>query len=103
MTVEQGGRVRILLIADRPGVSREVARLLVAAGLYVQVASTIAEGIAAVVLERPAFVVFDSHLAVSEGPHAVSALLRLLEVHSLPALDFADHNATDSDGLEGAG
>jgi DNA-binding response OmpR family regulator len=101
--VEQGARTRILLIADRPEVRREVARLLVEAGLYVQVTSTVAEAIPIVVLERPTFVVFDSHLAVSQGTHEVTALLELLHTYDLPVLDFADRRATGSDGLEGAG
>jgi hypothetical protein len=79
-----------------------VARLLAEAGLDIQVTSTIAEAISVVLLERPALVVFDSHLAVTGGTHAVSSLLRLVETCSLPAVDFADQLAAD-DGLEGAG
>jgi ActR/RegA family two-component response regulator len=101
--VDQRGRARILLIADRPSVRREVARLLVEGGLHVQVVSTIAEAISAVVLERPTFVVFDSHLAASEGTHAVSDLLLMLETYRLQAVDFTGHRAADDDGLEGAG
>jgi len=101
--VDQGGRARILLIADRSSVRREVARLLVEAGLHVQVLSTIAEAISVVVLELPTFVVFDSHLGASEGTHAVSTLLRTLETYRLQAVDFAVHSAADDDGLEGAG
>ena len=77
--------------------------MLAEVGLHTQVTSTIAEAISVVVLARPAFVVFDSHLAVTEGTHAVSALLRLVETYSLPAIDFADQVAADDDGLEGAG
>jgi len=69
----------------------------------VQVRSTIAEAISVVILERPTFVVFDSHLGVSAGTHAVGVLLRLLETYGVPAFDFADHGAADDDGLEGAG
>ena len=98
----QGGLTRVLLIADRPAVSREVARLLFEAGLHVRVASTIAEAISAVVLDPPTFVVFDSHHSVSEGTQAVNALIRLLEAYSVPAIDFAVHSAAD-DGLAGAG
>jgi CheY-like chemotaxis protein len=101
--VDHGDRARILLIADRPALKRRVARQLVEAGLHVQVASTIADAIAVVVLERPTLVVFDSHLAVSEGTHAVSALLRLLDTYSLRALDFAAPSAAEDDGLEAAG
>jgi CheY-like chemotaxis protein len=100
--VPHSGRTLILLIADRPSVSREVARLLVEAGLHVQVASSVTEAISGVVLGRPTIVVFDSHLAISEGTHAVSALLRMLDTYNTPAVDFTVHNAAD-DGLEGAG
>jgi len=100
--VGQRGRSRILLIADRPSVRRQVARRLVEAG-HVQVVSTIAEAISIVVLDRPTCVVFDSHLAGSQGTHAVSALLRILETYRLPAVDFAVHGAAGGDGLTGAG
>jgi CheY-like chemotaxis protein len=101
--VETGGRPRILVIADRPSVRLRVARLLAEAGLHIQVTSSIAEAISVVVLERPAFVVFDSHLAVTEGTHKVSVLLRLLETYRLPAVDFAAQVAANDQGLEGAG
>jgi CheY-like chemotaxis protein len=101
--VDEGDRKRILLIADRPTVRGRVARQLVEAGLHVQVTSTIPDAISVVVLEPPTLVVFDSHLAVSEGTHAVSALLRLLETYSLPAFDFADPSAAEDGGLEAAG
>jgi hypothetical protein len=80
-----------------------VARQLVEAGLHVQVTPTIADAISIVILEPPTFVVFDSHLAVSEGTHAVSTLLRLLETYNLRALDFADPSAVAGDGWETAG
>ena len=57
-----------------------------------EVVATIAEAIPVVVLGRPTFVVFDSHLATSTGAHAVGALLRLLETHGLEAVDFAVHS-----------
>ena len=101
--MDQWDRARILLIADRPAVRRRVVRRLVEAGLHVQVTSTIVDAISVVVLEPPTFVVFDSHLAVSEGTHAVSALLRLLETYSLRALDFADPSAAADGGSEPAG
>jgi DNA-binding response OmpR family regulator len=101
--MDEGGRTRVLLIANRPSVSRDVARLLAEAGLHVRVASRLTQAISVVVLERPTFVVFDSHLAVSEGPYAISALLRLLETYSTPAVDFAVRSSADDDGLEGAG
>ncbi len=97
-----GDRARILLIAERPAVSRQAARLLVEAGLHVQVTTSITDAISIVVLERPTFVVFDSHIAGTQGTHAVSTLLRLLETYAVPALDFAVPKATD-DGLEAAG
>jgi CheY-like chemotaxis protein len=95
------GRARILLIADRLKVRRTVARLLVEAGLHVQVESTIAAAISVVVLQRPTLVVFDSHLAATEGTHAVSVLLRLLETHRLQAVDFAIDSEAIDDGLGG--
>jgi CheY-like chemotaxis protein len=101
--VDQRDRARILLIADRPAVRRRVARQLVEVGLHVQVTSSIADAISVMVLEPPTFVVFDSHLAVSEGTHAVSALLRLLETYTLRAIDIADPSAAGDDGLEAAG
>jgi CheY-like chemotaxis protein len=100
--VETGGRTRILVIADRPAVRQMVARLLAEAGLHIRITSTVADAISVVVLERPAVVVFDSHLAVTEGTHAVSVLLRLAETYGLPAVDFADQVAADDGGLEGA-
>ena len=99
----QGHLTRILIVASRPAVSREVARLLVEAGLHVRVISTIADAIAAVVLDPPTFVVFDSHSAVIEGTRAVNALMRLLEAYAIPAIVFTLHSATRDDGLEEAG
>jgi len=93
----------ILVVADRPTVRREAARRLLEGGLGVRGTSTIAEAISIVVLESPACVVFDGHLAASEGTHAVSALLRLLETYRLPAVDISYPNAPDDDRLEGAG
>jgi CheY-like chemotaxis protein len=103
--VDTGSRARILVIADRPAVRREVARLLVESGLLVRATATIAEAISVVILERPTLVVFDSHLAAIEGDgiHAVSALLRLLDTYGLPAVDFVDRSVATDDGLEGAG
>ena len=68
-----------------------------------RVTSTIDEAISIVVLERPAYVVFDGHLAASEGTHAVSALVRLLETYRIPAIDISYPNAADDDRLDGAG
>src|SRR5438105_2287769 len=98
-----GGVTRILLIAARPAIRREVGRLLVEAGLRIEVTPTIAEAISVVVLDCPSFVVFDSHLAVSEGAHAVTALVQLLEGYGVRAVDFALSTGADENGLEGAG
>ena len=100
--MDLGDRARILLIAERPAVSRKVARLLAEAGLHVQVTPSISDAISIVVLECPTFVVIDSHIAGSQGTHAVSTFLRLLETYAVPAIDFTVPRAT-YDGSEAAG
>jgi CheY-like chemotaxis protein len=100
----EGRPRRVLLAADRPSVSRLVARRLAEAGLHVHVVPTITEAISAVVLDWPSCVVFDSHLAGSQGVHAIAALLRLIETYDIPAVDFAVRTSgEDRDRPEGAG